>query len=151
MDWTGTIVGGCLGFAAAIAPTIIDIIKSTFDHKQALERNQQSIDAAAAGITAAIDANTMAVRALAVQPDCPSVLDKCVEFIRSTVRPVITYLFFGLFLLVKTTGLVKGLFWEHISVITLLPALWDTETSSLFAAVISFWFGSRSVKRIKGE
>jgi hypothetical protein len=67
--------------------------------------------------------------------------------LRSSVRPVITYLFFTLFAVIKGVALFSMIYtadtqWE-LAVIT----LWDTETQGIFSAIIAFWFGSRALQR----
>jgi hypothetical protein len=39
---------------------------------------------------------------------------------------------------------------EHVEFIQAMPLIWDPETSSLFAAIISFWFGSRALGNAAG-
>ena len=67
----------------------------------------------------------------------------------ASVRPVITYLFFGLFLAVKAVILLKamesGADWKDA-----VPLMFDNETQALFSAIIAFWFGQRSVNKFMG-
>jgi hypothetical protein len=69
-----------------------------------------------------------------------------VNALRGSVRPVITYAFFGLFVAVQVVIMVKvmdeGGDWA--SAVTLM---WTPETSGLFAAIMSFWFGNRAVSK----
>ena len=64
----------------------------------------------------------------------------------ASVRPVITYLFFGVFLAVKAVILLKAMEaggdWKDA-----VPLMFDTETQALFSAIIAFWFGQRSVNK----
>ena len=71
--------------------------------------------------------------------------------LRASVRPVITYLFFTLFAVIKGTaiyGLIytDGVVWEMA-----IQTLWDEETQGIFAAIISFWFGSRALQRSRSS
>lgn len=66
--------------------------------------------------------------------------------LRKSVRPIITYLFFGLFAAVKISSLIVALessqnFNEAILFV------WDDDTQAIFAAIISFWFGSRALEK----
>ena len=68
--------------------------------------------------------------------------------LQKSVRPVITYAFFGLFATIEITLLLEALekgtdFSEAITL------LWDDETKAIFAAVISFWFGSRAIEKAR--
>ena len=68
--------------------------------------------------------------------------------LQKSVRPVITYAFFGLFATIEITLLMNALemgtpFNEAIQL------LWDDETKAIFAAIISFWFGSRAIEKAR--
>lgn len=65
---------------------------------------------------------------------------------RASVRPVLTYLFFGLFILVKVSALVV-LLKAGLNVVDTMPILWDDNTQAIFGAIIGFWFGSRALER----
>ena len=66
-----------------------------------------------------------------------------VDALAASVRPVITYAFFGLY------GVIKVSQW--IILTKTLPSaqsfvfLWSGEDEALFAAVMSFWFGHRAL------
>ena len=66
-----------------------------------------------------------------------------VKNIRALVRPLITYGFFGL--LVMIDGL---LYWhgykQGVDFTTLADQLWDNDTQALFASIIAFHFGGRA-------
>ena len=68
--------------------------------------------------------------------------------LQKSVRPVITYCFFGLFAVIEVTLLMEALekgtdFAEAIHI------LWDDDTKAIFAAIISFWFGSRAIDKMR--
>jgi hypothetical protein len=67
------------------------------------------------------------------------------RFLRASVRPVITYTFFGVFAFIKLYGFYFAVHRENVSILLMLPILWDEGTQALFAAVLSFWFGSRAL------
>jgi hypothetical protein len=74
-----------------------------------------------------------------------------INALRGSVRPVITYVFFGLFIAVKVTALIS-LMEEGNDLAGSINLIWDDATSGLFAAIISFWFGGRAVsKYMKGK
>ena len=73
-----------------------------------------------------------------------------VDALAGTVRPVITYAFFALFAAVKGSALYVLIAVEGLVIADALPRVWDPETASLFAAVMSFWFGSRSLAKMRG-
>ena len=66
-----------------------------------------------------------------------------VDSLSGAVRPLITYTFFLLYVGVKVSeGL---LLYGGVAPEVLLLHLWHPEDQALFAAVMSFWFGQRSL------
>lgn len=78
--------------------------------------------------------------------------------LRASVRPVITYVFFLTFVAVKVftiyvfiqaggagDWLGSALAWNE-----LYPLIWDDSTEAMFGSVIGFWFGSRTIEKLKG-
>ena len=66
-----------------------------------------------------------------------------------SVRPLITYAFFALFASVKGSGLYLLIAVEGLLIAEALPRIWDPETQALFAAVMSFWFGNRTLSKLR--
>ena len=67
-----------------------------------------------------------------------------------SVRPVVTYLFVGLFLTVK----ISGLFYSMSTGVTFNDAalaIWNDDTNLLFTSIISFWFGSRQFAKLRNK
>lgn len=89
----------------------------------------------------------------------------------ASIRPVTTYWFFALFASIKTIPilyavldavLIFGLYKTQTGTLTAmmtsmetfmrhLPAIWDPATAELFAAIMSYWFGDRSMKKWMGR
>ena len=72
-----------------------------------------------------------------------------VEALQSSVRPVITYAFFVVFAVVKITALNSMIQADGVSLAIALQSVWDEESQALFAAVMSFWFGSRQISKMR--
>lgn len=72
-----------------------------------------------------------------------------VEALQASVRPVITYAFFLIFAVVKVTALVSLLHLDGMQFADVMQKTWDEETQALFAAVMSFWFGSRQIAKMR--
>ena len=72
-----------------------------------------------------------------------------VEALQSFVRPVITYAFFVVFAVVKITALNSMMQADGVSLAIALQSVWDEESQALFAAVMSFWFGSRQISKMR--
>ena len=73
-----------------------------------------------------------------------------ISAIQASVRPVITYFFFALFATIKGLGVYVAV-QEGSDVSEAILNSWDQETAILFSTVISFWFGGRAMKSIRGS
>ena len=148
-----TILGSLLGFAGSAVPSIIDMFKEKEDKKARVEMFKLQLDAKEKGVD--LDIKLMETKA-AVEEQKSLIehdisLGKQAGFInalRAFVRPFITYVFFLTFIGVKIT-----LVWDTINkggdLVQILDSVWDEQTEALFAAIISFWFGSRAMPKLK--
>ena len=144
-----TLLGSLLGFSTSFLPEVLNYFRAGQEHRHNLERMQLEMDMAAKRSELKL-----------------SVLDKQAEIketeglykhdsidaggfinaLRGSVRPVITYVFFGLFVAIKVTALI-ALMNAGNDLGRSLSLIWDDATSGLFAAIISFWFGGRAVSK----
>ncbi len=74
-----------------------------------------------------------------------------IDALRASVRPVITYLFFILFCVIKVTELYSLTELQGAMLVDALPLIWDNETHSIFSAIMGFWFGSRIITKYMNE
>lgn len=77
-----------------------------------------------------------------------------VDALSGSVRPMITYAFFTLYVLVKCAQfsilLSPALPWQNnLSVAQALVSLWTEEDIAIFSAIMAFWFGSRALMKAK--
>lgn len=75
---------------------------------------------------------------------------KYINALRASVRPVITYFFFFVFVAIKCIALYHGIYIQNLPILTLLPIIWDLETAAIFASIIAFWFGGRIIEKQYG-
>ena len=68
----------------------------------------------------------------------------------ATVRPTVTYLFMLLFITVEISA-YYALVSKGIAATDALHIVWDQDITSLFAAILSFWFGGREIRRREGR
>lgn len=76
--------------------------------------------------------------------------------LNASVRPVITYLFFGVYVWVKAAQyqllVAPKLPWqEPLTHAQALVALWTPDDMALFAAILTFWFGARTFLKMRGK
>ena len=131
-----SLLGSLLGFAGSAAPAVMDHIttkQNNYDmkmfEKQAADKEHERL----------------------IQHD--TTIAQSTGFIaglQKSVRPVITYAFFGLFATIEITLLMDAIekgteFNEAIQL------LWDDDTKAIFAAIISFWFGSRAIDKARSK
>lgn len=146
MGWLGTLLGGLMGFGASAMPEVISLIRAHYFHKFAME-------AADKGQPPPADPSpTVPTPIAAVSFDTPMIAYTAtwIDMLSNSVRPILTYLFFAMFFIIKMSALFHIVFHEHVEFLTGMQVIWDAETSSLFAAIISFWFGSRALGATAG-
>ena len=150
-----TLIGSLIGFAGSTLPKVFDMVDDWQNRKHELAMMDRQIEAAKL-------AHTQKIEALNIEADISESKalyrhDQSMKSsgfmggLRASVRPVLTYLFFGLFAVIKGAALygliyTNGVDWE-LAVMT----LWDEETQGIFAAIISFWFGSRALQRSRSS
>lgn len=132
-----------LGILGSVIPSIVRI----FEKKQeyAHEAEMAKIQA-----TAQFDIETVKAAAIERQViyDHDKSLDggKFINALRASIRPVITYTFFILFVAVKWSAayvMIK----QGASIPDMLKAVWDPDTMALFSTIMGFWFGSRVMEK----
>ena len=69
-----------------------------------------------------------------------------IDGLRSSVRPVITYLFMALFLAAEGTAYFL-LITSGINAADAIHLIFDDEIMAIWASILAFWFGSRSIQR----
>jgi len=146
------LLGSVLGFGTSFLPQILNFFQQKQEHKNRLEELKVRGELAAQGVDLQI-----------------KVLDKQAEIeetkavynyanpssgfaagLAASVRPVITYLFFALFMATKVVIMIKVM-QDGGDWMTGVDLMFDDESRALFAAIISFWFGNRAVSKFMGK
>lgn len=145
-----SLLGSLLGFGTSFLPKVLDVVKDGQEHKQKLEVMKLQMEMAEKGTTLKLrelDAEADIAEAKGIYEHDKN-LDggSFVNGLRASVRPVITYAFFLLFIAVEVSLLVAMLR-DGTDLINALPVLWNDEVMAIFAAIISFWFGNRAVSK----
>lgn len=139
-----------LGFLSGIVPSIIKI----FDRKQELDHERQllemRLDAASRNIDLQIkleDYKAAAREGESLRRHDTS-LDggKFINALRASVRPIITYIFFTMFVIIKSSAAYVML-QSGMDIPGMLLAVWDEWTMAIFGAIMGFWFGSRGIEK----
>lgn len=151
-----TLISSLLGFTTSFMPKILDYFQDKSDKKHELllmdKQLEQQIQLGELGLRRThIEADTAEFKA--VHRHDTATTNKAAKWAATysaTVRPTITYLFMALFIAVETSAyyilLDKG-----IAATDALGIVWDAEITSLFAAILSFWFGGREIRKREGR
>ena len=146
-----SLLGSLLGFGTSFLPKVMDYFQDRSDKAPELQvmevqiRQQKELASQKLEMVN-VEADIREVEALqkSMQPTGVAWVDG----LRGSVRPVITYAFFGLFVFVEVSAYLS-LTAAGVSGLDAVNAVWDEDTKALFAAVIAFWFGGRAISRGK--
>jgi hypothetical protein len=144
-----TLLGSLLGFTTSFLPEVLGYFRANQAHKHELERAQLEMDLMSK--RAELKLSIMDKEADIKETEGLYRHDSIdaggfINALRGSVRPVITYCFFALFVAIKVTALFALLDMGH-EIGRALSLIWDDATAGLFAAIMSFWFGNRAVSK----
>lgn len=140
-----------IGIFGSLLPSIVRIFERKQELKYEIELTKIKLDAS----LEAAKANLVLEEVKADIAEGQSLRDhdksidggKFLNALRASIRPVITYAFFLLFVAVKVSAAYVMLS-NGQSVPEMLDAVWDGETMALFATIMAFWFGSRVIEKM---
>ena len=127
-----TLLGSLLGFGTSFLPEILNFFKKSQENKHELQKMQMEME-------------LMAKRSeLKIQELDKEGLYKhdsvdaggFINALRGSVRPIITYAFFGLFVAIKVTALLSLMGNGGMDLTMALDTIWDDQTAGLFAAIM---------------
>ena len=147
-----SILGGALGGVFRLVPEVFKFFDAKNERKHELEmqdkqlefvklQGNQKLDELSAQQNI-IDVQTLKdVLVAQAQPTGNVVID----FLNTSVRPVVTYVLLSLYVYVKYATLVT-LFKEGAGSMTIATALYTPDDQALFWGIINFWFLDRVIK-----
>ena len=149
-----TLLGSLLGFGTSFLPEVLGFFRANQEHKHSMQKAQLEIDLMS-------KRSELKLQIMDKQADISEAeglykhdsIDAggFINGLRGSVRPVITYAFFALFVAIKVTALMAFMN-SGTELGNALTLIWDDATAGLFAAIMSFWFGNRAVsKYVKGK
>ena len=137
-----------LGLMTSFLPNLVKYLENGQRFKHELAITKLRMEAAREGL----DYNLLTANIAALVDEGKSVRshDTAITYspwindLRALVRPLVTFGFFGLFIVVKlvTVSLAWRAGYDGFDV---LKAVWDPFTISMFGAVVGFWFGTRAM------
>ena len=146
-----TLLGSLLGFATSFAPKIFDHFQEKADRAHELAMIDRQMEQMKLGSQLKLEeinaqADIAETRAI-YRHDAAIKPATWVDNLRGTVRPAITYLLVLCLIAIKFCGLYALVAIEGMAIYQALPTIADDQFNAMIAAVISFWFGSRAIKR----
>lgn len=145
-----TALATILGALTTILPALLRLfeMKSEYAHKERLLELQ--MEAASRGLEFKMDIED--IRADVREGESLRAHDlaldggKFLNTLRASVRPVVTYVMFIMFVVVKMAA-AYVMIQSGVNIPTMLIAIWDGETMAIFGSIVGFWFGSRSIEK----
>ena len=146
-----SILGSLIGFAGSAVPAVTDIFKGKDERKHELDKMRMMAELRQQGM----DFDLKMYDTMGADKEHQRLMEHDIAISKGTgfmsglqksVRPVITYAFFGLFAAIEIT-LLNDAIAKGVEFSDAIKLLWDDETKAIFAAIISFWFGSRMVRK----
>ena len=145
-----SLLGSLLGFGTSFLPEVLNFFKAGQEHKQKLETMKMEaelMEKRSALKLQELDKQADIAETKGIYEHDRSIdAGGFVNALRGSVRPVITYDFFLMFVAVEVVVIVKvldaGGDWKDA-----VELMWSPETQGLFAAIMSFWFGNRAVSK----
>jgi len=138
------------GILGSLLPSVVRLFERKQEIKYELQLTEIKLNAASAQADIQYHIEEIKADAESRQSalDHDKSLDggKLINALRASIRPVITYSFFILFVAVKWAAayvMIK----QGQDIPTMLDAVWDADTMSLFSTIIAFWFGSRTMEK----
>lgn len=167
------ILGTLVGFASSFIPPILDHFNKKEEHKQKIQeselrinedrlKHEQKLETLKLQKELDIKASELRITEIEAKADVEqaSMLlqhDKTlaernqspfVAALSASVRPVVTYIFFGTFIAVKLILLYVAM-QSGMPIDKAITVIWNEETEMLFSVIISFWFGDRLIRKFK--
>lgn len=142
-----SLLGSLLGFGTSFLPRLMDFFQDRQDkaHEIAMLKAQAEIQVRLEGVRLQamhVEADIRESEAL-LKHDAKlnNRASQWVVNLAASVRPVLSYLFFVEFFALT---LAVNMGWLELAQ---YAAIWNNEIQAIFAAVVSFWFGARTMAR----
>lgn len=144
------ILSPLLGIFGSLLPNIVRIFEKREENKHEIELTKLKMDAAALQAESNLDIET--IKAIVSDGQSIRLHDSSLDggqflnALRASIRPVVTYVFFLTFILIKIVAMATMIS-VGADIPTIVSTVWDTETMALFGTIMAFWFGSRFLEK----
>jgi hypothetical protein len=158
-----SLISSLMGFAAGGLPKLIDVYQQKGDQKHELAlmaaQREREIALAKEGFVAQarveeikteqIEMQTQAQEKLAMWKHDMKIGEGASTWVinlRASVRPVVTYLFVGLLIVVDVAGIWYA-YSTGVAFAEAMDMVFSDDEMAILAAIISFWFGSQAFNK----
>lgn len=144
-----SLVGSLLGFGTSFLPKVLDFFQDKADKKHELEMLDR-VQAGKANVARITGESQEIVAAHKEQAATIRRGSRWLANLSGSIRPVVTYLFVAEFLVINMS--IAVLMWQRDGLtIENLQAMLNEDFMALLAAMVSFWFGSREIRKREGR
>jgi hypothetical protein len=158
-----SLVSSLLGFAAGGLPKVLDFVQDRGDKKHELAlmamQRERELALAKEGFIAQAAVEEIKTEQIAMQTQAQEKLamwkhdmkigegaSTWVINLRASVRPVVTYLFVGLLIVVDIAGIWYA-YSTGVAFAEAMEMVFSDDEMAILAAIISFWFGSQAFQK----
>jgi hypothetical protein len=158
-----SLVSSLLGFAAGGLPKVLDFVQDRGDKKHELAlmaaQRERELALAKEGFVAQAKVEEIKTEQIAMQTQAQEKLamwkhdmkigegaSTWVINLRASVRPVVTYLFVGLLIVVDVAGIWYA-YSTGVAFAEAMDMVFSDDEMAILAAIISFWFGSQAFNK----
>ena len=153
------LLGGLIGFLQSLAPELLKFQQDKRDKEHEITLMKLQMENAAAGRSDHMEEvriTNQQFESKALQESYRAELKYSGKY-SATVRPTVTYMAMGLYLVQKVLLIYAILFapelpWaaQNAQLVQLAAVVWTAFDETMLAWIIGFWFGSRQIKNAKG-
>jgi hypothetical protein len=158
-----SLISSLMGFAAGGLPKVLDFVQDRGDKKHELAmmaaNREREIALAREGFVAQARVEEIKTEQIAMQTQAQEKLamwkhdmkigegaSTWVINLRASVRPVVTYLFVGLLIVVDVAGIWYA-YSTGVAFAEAMDMVFSDDEMAILAAIISFWFGSQAFNK----
>lgn len=150
-----SLLGAALGFGTSVLPSIIDLFQQRQKDAQELKMLEAKGKYAEQLSSLKLDelsakADISETEGIYASMRAANAKSGFAAALSGSVRPVITYLFVGFFLVVQITSLMYAMN-NGADFRVALNEVWSQDVNLLFTSIISFWFGSRQFAKLRNN
>jgi hypothetical protein len=158
-----SLISSLMGFAAGGLPKVLDFVQDRGDKRHELAmmaaNREREIALAREGFVAQARVEEIKSEQVAMQTQAQEKLamwkhdmkigegaSTWVINLRASVRPVVTYLFVGLLIVVDVAGIWYA-YSTGVAFAEAIEVIFSDDEMAILAAIISFWFGSQAFNK----